>query len=100
MNKTRAFVSAFLEAIKAQFVYWALAFGIGCLNIAIGSEAVDLALTMVCLYLGIGAYVVFVKFKEPRVPCSKAFDFKAALSNIYRAAWWPWYALSSKRGRK
>lgn len=100
MNQLRAFGAAFMEALKAQSVYWALVFALGCLNIAIGSPAVDMALTFGFLYLGIGAYVVFVKFKEPRAPSSKAFDFKAARSNIYRAAWWPWYVLNIKRGRK
>jgi hypothetical protein len=100
MKQAKTFARAFAESIRLEIPYWVCVMALLSARVALDFAWLDIFITVLLAYVGIGSCVVFVMLKQPSRQDTRRIDFLGALQNVYHAAWWPLYAwerITSKR---
>jgi hypothetical protein len=87
----KSFLQVLFSLLRKGSPYWLIVLVAQLIVEAFRSPILELLMSLSIVYIGLGGWIVFAHLKTPLVQ-SEGFGLGAAAKNLYRAAWWPWYA--------
>ena len=93
----KLFCKHFLSVLRQFTPIYLIVVGLQIFVESIGSPTLRVLLLLVYFWLGVGAWIVFVKLKRLPHQSEDFFRLKASAKDLYWIASWPWFVLHKLR---